>query len=95
MVEDRVSEHGGEASGTQGKYTYNFGPCWNSARDSRLLQSFHEACADHVDLQKVTETDVLKAANSDSRSALLVYANDKAISWESMDLPSPLYVHLC
>lgn len=40
---------------------------------------------------KVTEADVLKAASTDSRSALLVYANDKAVSYESGDLPSPLH----
>lgn len=41
--------------------------------------------------KKVTEANVLKAASTDSQSALLVYANDKAISYDSGDLPSPLY----
>lgn len=45
-------------------------------------------------LQKVTQADVLQAATTDSRSALLVYANEKAISYESGDLPSPLLVRL-
>lgn len=41
--------------------------------------------------KKVTEANVLKAASSDSRNVLVVYANDKAIAYESGDIPSPLY----
>lgn len=36
------------------------------------------------------EADVLKAASTDSRNALLVYANEKAVSYPSGDLPSQL-----
>lgn len=43
-----------------------------------------------VVLKKMTEVDVLEAASTDSRKALLVYANEKATSYDFEDLPAPL-----
>ena len=40
--------------------------------------------------QKVTEEVVLKSAHTESTSALLVYASEAAISYQSEDLPSQL-----
>lgn len=42
--------------------------------------------------QKVREIEVLKAAKDESDKALLVYANEKAVSYEVEALPPPLQV---
>ncbi|MCJ1469641.1 hypothetical protein MMC07_008277 [Pseudocyphellaria aurata] len=45
-----------------------------------------------VSRTKVREIEVLKAAKDESRTALLVYASEKAMSYECGDLPSQLRV---
>ena len=39
---------------------------------------------------KIAEEDVVKAASTDSRSALLVYASERAVTYRSRDLPLQL-----
>lgn len=43
-------------------------------------------------LQRVREVEVLKAARDESRRVLLVYANERAVSYESKELPHQLLV---
>lgn len=43
-------------------------------------------------MKKVREIEVLKAAKDDSKNATLVYASEKAISYQVEDLPSQLRV---
>ena len=43
-------------------------------------------------LQKVREVEVLKAAKEESQNALLVYASEKAVSYENQNLPQQLLV---
>jgi len=43
-------------------------------------------------VQKVREVEVLKAAKDESRRVLLVYANEKAMSYECKELPPQLLV---
>ena len=44
-----------------------------------------------VQTTKVTETEALTAASSDSRKALLIYASDRAVSYQSSPLPKQLH----
>lgn len=45
-----------------------------------------------IALQKVREVEVLKAARDESRRVLLVYANERAVSYECKELTPQLLV---
>lgn len=44
--------------------------------------------------QKTTEYNVLEAAKSESKNIILVYANEKAMTWNMKPLPIPLEVRV-